>query len=311
MWKEQWKNGNSRIEVGNEQREFALSHSFSPSVYWPYKYGGWNVDVTFCCVSRFQITKWGWGGVVLTFASAALFWYTYFVCLYQYITFVYLSITAQCPCNCGTQICRDARRDAFLSDDSSSTVGQLDYSHEQNIIAQVKTCLDSWERHILHSKEFLLRSHFLGHICHDISHFVSYLVDTIYWAITSGKPTNTVTYSCEHRSVTNITKYTEAVGFYVNESGQLKYQFSISVTVRFGRIIKFNPYGDGYDLTSHPTQILTAIEKAIRHQRHIKEETMATSDQKLKRTTYPCSGTEGLFSKMNLNGTGAPTTGQS
>ena len=62
---------------------------------------------------------------------------------------------------------------------------------------------------------------------------------------------------------------------------------------------------------ANPTQILTAIEKAIRHQHHIMEKTKPTSDQKPKITTYPCSGKEGGVSKINLNFTGAPTTGQS
>ena len=174
----------------------------------------------------------------------------YFVCLYLYITFVYLSITAQCPCNCGTQECWDARRDALFSDDTCSTVGQLDYSNPQNLIAQVKTCLELWERHILYSKKYILRSHFLGHLCHDINRFVSHLVDTIYFAINI--PTNRITYSCKFHSVTYVTKYKEAVGIYIDETGSIKYQFSTSVTLCLGRVVKFNPTGEGYNLYSNP-----------------------------------------------------------
>ena len=117
----------------------------------------------------------------------------------------------------------------LFSDDICSIVRQLDYSNPQNIIPQVKTCLESWKRHILYSKKYILRSHLVGHLCHNINRFASHLVDTIYWVINI--PTNRITYNCEFNSVTHVTKLKEAFGIYIDERGSIKYQMSMGTCI--------------------------------------------------------------------------------
>ena len=105
--------------------------------------------------------------------------------------------------------------------------GQLDYFNYKVSVAQVKTCVDSWEKHILRTTEFILRSHFLGHLCDDSRMFVSHLADTVYNAIT--ELTNKITYDCRHNRVSYTAKFKEAVGPFINESGNVKYQWVLAL----------------------------------------------------------------------------------
>ena len=184
-----------------------------------------------------------------------------------------------------------------------SRVGQLDYSNDKDLIAQVKTCVDSWVKHILWTTNYILHSHFLGHLCDDSRVFVSHLADTVYYAIT--ELTNKITYDCRHKSVTYTAKFKEAVRLYINESGNVKYQFCTSVTIRFGRVIKFTPTGDGYNLCTNP-------------------DSTSNGDRESYPTSVPYNGIhqfntgtssvayyEYYVSKGNLNFMGAAAAGQS
>ena len=111
---------------------------------------------------------------------------------------------------------------------ANNRCGQLGCFNHKVSVAQVKTCVDSF--YIPKKYIHVLRSHFLGHLCRNISRFASNLVDTIYWVLNI--PTNRITYNCELNSVTHVTKFKEAFGIYIDESVALntKCQWVLALT---------------------------------------------------------------------------------
>ena len=79
----------------------------------------------------------------------------------------------------------------------------------------------------------------------NISDFVTHIIDTVYEGITSF-------IANKHKSLSYTAKHQTPVGLYINEEGNIKYQFSTTVVLHHGHVIKFTPTGPGYSLYTRP-----------------------------------------------------------